>query len=261
MRGLQIAQELEKNGYDVKARVGPSLTALRDIRDSVVICIKSRPIFPGRLRKRNNLVVFDALDYVNMFGTPSHIDAIIASSDYMKKVFRSKVPERVKVKTIYHHSDPRIQPHSAGEKELKLVYVGERESSRFIRGEISELNVVPFKDKNVEWWEDLRGYNVHFSSRREMTKSVVKLANASAYRAGFLTGAEPGCEELLGVDYPYFIKNPHSLESVREGIEFVKDSIGTLVWKEARDRIESVRGQLTVQASARVYKELIHEIS
>ncbi|MCB0309092.1 MAG: hypothetical protein KDD48_06955, partial [Bdellovibrionales bacterium] len=190
-------------------------------------------------------------------GVPSQVHAVIAGSQHMKKVLRKILPEHVLVETIYHHADPLLKPHQAGEDSLKLAYIGEPESSKFIKGEIKDLNNVSFKDKEINWREEIRNYNAHFSARVDPTKSVIKLSNVSALGAVFLTGPEPGCVELLGDSYPFYLNTPLTQKSVSDDVDYLKSMVGTKLWREARAQIENVKPNLTLDATARAYENLI----
>ena len=41
MRGNQLAEALTRLGYNVSLRLGPSHLALRDVRDSIIVCVIS----------------------------------------------------------------------------------------------------------------------------------------------------------------------------------------------------------------------------
>ncbi|MFH1017681.1 MAG: hypothetical protein V1798_05785 [Pseudomonadota bacterium] len=259
MRGIQIADALSRRGHHTQIRVGPSRLALADVRDSIVVCVKSCPLFHGWVRHRKNRIVYDAIDFTTLRGVPAYADVVIAGTDDMRDRLAARLNAGAVVKRIYHHADPHLKPHTAGESVLRLAYIGSKESSVFIKGEIPELNVVPFDGRN--WREEIRKYNAHFSARLDPNKSVIKLANAATLGAVFLTGAEPGCVELLGKNYPFFLRAPDSYDTVVQDVRRLKEAVGTDLWKEARDRIESARPGLTIEAAALAYEELFAEIS
>jgi glycosyltransferase involved in cell wall biosynthesis len=260
MRGIQVAEALSRRGFRTDVSFGLSPIALRNVCGSIIVCVKSRPLFPGELKRRGNRIVYDAIDFTAFRGVPSGAEAVIAGSEHMRKLLLERLPAGVIVKTIYHHADPNLKPNRAGDRTLKLAYVGERTESSFLNGEIPDLNFVPFK-RSRDWREDLGNYNAHFSARVAPRKSVVKLANVAASEAVFLTGAEPGCVELLGEDYPFFLRDPGDLGRVREDVKRLKEAVGTELWKDARRRIERVRPMLTIEAAAGAYEELFAEIA
>ena len=260
MRGYQIADALKSKGFDVEVRLGPSRFALRNVKDSLIVCVKSCPRFTGWLTKKNNKIIYDALDYTPLRGIPKVASAIIAGTNYMKNIFEKVVGKNTLIKTIYHHCDPKLQPHVTDENSLKLVYNGAPESSAFLKGELPDLNILSF-EKNDDWREKLRNYNAHFSGRLDPYKSVIKLANVASMKAIFLTGAEPGCIELLGKDYPYFLQDPTSLTKVMEDIENLKSSVGTSTWQSAKNRIQEVYPKLTIDATANAYQELFADLA
>jgi hypothetical protein len=260
MRGRQVAEALTRVGVEARVRTGPSWIALRDVRDSVIVCVKSCPRWAGWLRRRGNRIVYDAIDFTALRGLPSLADVVIAGTEDMRRRLADRLDGRIPVRTIYHHADPLLKPHRAGEASLRLAYLGAPESSRFIRGEIPDLSVVSFQDGR-DWREEIRDYNAHFSARMDPNKSVIKLANTAAVGAVFLTGAEPGCVELLGRDYPFFLRNPERLDVVLEDVGRLRESVGTPAWTEARRRIEETRQALTIEATAKAYRDLISALA
>jgi hypothetical protein len=255
MRGAQVAEALARRGVSVQTRVGPSRKVLRDVRDSVIVCVKSCPCFAGWLRRRGNRVVYDAIDFTALRGIPAQADIVIAGNEDLRRRLEKHLAGRATVTTIYHHADPFLKPHRAGENAVRLAYIGEPGNSKFLRGRIPELNVVSFK--RADWRESIRDFNAHFSARIDPNKSVIKLANVAMLQAVFLTGAEPGCVELLGADYPFFLRDPGDLRTVQEDVRRLKEAIGTDLWREARRRIEEVRPRLTIEATARAYEDLL----
>ena len=252
-----MAEALAHRGHEVECRVGPAELVLGSVRDSIVVCVKNRPP-SARLRRRGNRIVFDALDYRRRSGRPRGMDAVVSGSDDMGRRMSEQLSAGVPVCTIYLHADPYLEAREADDRELKLVYVGEPHNSRFLGGEIPELSVLSFRVKN--WREELRGYNAHFSARSNKNKSVVKLANAAALGAVYLTGREPGCEELLGRDYPFFLHDHNDLRAVRADVQELNDAVGTPLWHSARERLVSARKHLTLAASAVAYERLFSQL-
>jgi hypothetical protein len=103
-------------------------------------------------------------------------------------------------------------------------------------------------------------YNAHFSARLDPRKSVVKLANAAATGAVFLTGAEPGCVELLGSDYPFFLRRPDELDAVKRDVAVLREAVGTPLWRDACDRIVALRSRLDLTATATRYERLFGQL-
>lgn len=259
MRGMQVAEALKARGVQAETRIGYSRNALKDIKDSIIVCVKSTPRFAGWLAKANNKIIYDAIDFTSLWDIPSHANAIITGSEYMRNLLEEKLPKQTRVKTIYHHCDPHLKQHVAGEETLKLVYNGAKESSKFIKGEIPQLTVVSFMGKQ-DWREQSRQYNAHFSARLDMTKSVIKLANVASMNAIYLTGREPGCLELLGQDYPFYLRDPLKLDKVLEDVNKLQSSVGTQLWKDAKEVIRSSLPLLTIEATAKSYENLFSEL-
>jgi hypothetical protein len=221
------------------------------------VLVKDQPSRMSALGRRGNRVVFDALDFQPQRQALGPVDAIVCASEEVRTMMAARFPSAA-VRVIYHHADPRLEPHQAPPAGLRLVYSGERKNSRFLRGQISDLQVVSFHSRR---WPDLmRGYNAHFSARLDPTKSVVKLANAAALGAVFLTGAEPGCRELLGPDYPFFLREPANLETVRQEVARLKAEVGSPLWRQARERVLALRSRLSLEALASDYERLFAEL-
>ncbi|HLG20138.1 MAG TPA: hypothetical protein VI895_10050 [Bdellovibrionota bacterium] len=259
MRGIQVAEELARHGFQTVVRFGPSRVALRGVHDSIIICVKSTPRFTAWLRRRRNRIVYDAIDFTTARSIPAHVDAVIAGTNYLRSRLQTFLDPNVTVKTIYHHADPHLKPHKAGDQALRLAYIGDEKGSMFIKGEIPELDVISFLNHR-DWREEIRNYNAHFSARMDPNKSVIKLANVATLGAVFLTGAEPGCDELLGKEYPFYLRNPENLDTVLEDVKRLKEAVGSPLWKDARDRIDQTRPNLTIDATARAYEELLAQL-
>jgi hypothetical protein len=253
MRARQIATALRARGHTVELRTGPGWFALRAVRDAVVILVKDQPAGMARLARRNR-VVFDAIDFTPDGGRLGPVHAVVCASEHVRATLEQRFPS-IPVAVIYHHADPQLGPHRAGNDRLRLVYSGEPNNSMFLKGQIPELAVVPFRGPG--WAVEMSNYNAHFSARLDPTKSVVKLANAAATGAVYLTGAEPGCVELLGADYPFFLRAPDRLEAVLADVARLREEVGTALWHEARDRVLGLRSSLSVAASALAYERLL----
>ena len=254
MRGRQVGAALRAEGWDVTFRVGPSAWALRGVRNSIVLCVKSPPRDP-LLRLRGNLLVLDAVDYRAWMRPRWGVQAVVAATEDMRRRLEIDFGSQVRVETIYHHADPGLERQHAPEDQLRLAYVGEPNNSLFIGGQVPGLETVNFRKGG--WRGRLRDYNAHFSARVDPNKSVVKLANVAALGAVFLTGPEPGCVELLGEDYPFFLRNHRDLETVREDVETLRSAVGQATWIDARERIESIRDRLSVAGTAKAYTRLL----
>lgn len=258
MRGRQVAEELGRRGYRTEVRWGSRFHSLSDVRDSIVIAIKRQVNFPA-LKLRRNVTIFDAVDYEPTFGPPPvGADAVVTCTEYVADMIRRHPLHPRITRTIYHHADPGLLPHRAGESRLSLVYVGEPGNSAFLDGSIPQLHIQSFRTPN--WREEVRAYNAHFSARIDPMKAAVKLANVAVLRATFLTGREPGCLELLGPDYPFYLRDHTRLDLVRDDVDRLEQSVGGTLWNEARDRIDAAAKHLTLAATADAYEKLFEEL-
>ncbi len=260
MRGRQVAMALQEKGWDVEMRTGLASMALRDVKDAIIVCVKSFPSMPKGIEKRNNQLVYDAIDRTSLRRFPKGMQAVIAGTQDMQQRFAQVVGQDVRIKTIYHHADPALEPAFENNQELKLVYVGEPESSKFLNGQLPMLSKVSFK-QNPNWRQELRQYNAHFSARLDIYKSVIKLANVAALEAVYFTGKEPGVVELLGEDYPFYFRDPSSLKKVRSDIEHFAMQVGQAEWFTAKTKIAQAQVHLTLSASVAAYESLFETLS
>jgi hypothetical protein len=257
MRGRQVGAVLARRGHQVEFRNGFGFLSLRDVRDSIVVLVKDQPSRLSALARRGNRVIFDAVDFQADGHELGPVDAIVCASQHIRTRLAARLPG-ARLEVIYHHADPRLELHRAGSQGLRLVYSGETHNSRFLRGQIPELKVVPFRQR--DWPALMRQFNAHFSARLDPAKAVVKLANAAALGAVFLTGAEPGCVELLGADYPFFLRHPTDLTAVRQDVDRLREAIGSPLWNQAREQIIGLRSRLSLEATAGAYERLLDDL-
>ena len=253
MRARQLAAALRARGHTVELRTGPGWLALRGLRDATVVLVKDQPLGMARLA-RHNRVVFDAIDFDPRHRRLGPVHAVVCASEHVRAAF-ARHHRALQAQVIYHHADPQLGPHRAGDDRLRLVYSGELENSRFLDGQIPDLAVVPFR--GPAWAAQMAGYNAHFSARLDARKSVVKLANAAATGALYLGGAEPGCVELLGADYPFFLRAPAQLAVVCADVERLRAAAGSPLWREALARVVALRAPLSLEGSALAYERLL----
>lgn len=255
MRGRQVAEAIARTGRETETRIGRS--SLRDLRDAVVVAVKNG--VPLSVRRRNR-VVFDCIDFDPLgaaHGMP-FCAAILAPTRAMASRLRPWVPSSIPIEVVYHHADPRIRPNVVGDAGLRLVYVGESTNSAYLHGEIPELSLLDFR--TPAWLDELRNYNAHFSARLDRTKSVVKLANAATSCAMYVGAREPGCVELLGEDYPFFLTDHRDLSAVREDLRRFADEVGTPRWRDAAERLEFVRSRLALDRIVEDYLRVVDSL-
>lgn len=258
MRARQLAGALCARGHAVMLRTGPGALALAGVRDAIVVLVKDQPWRMSALAARGNRLVLDAIDFDPDRQALGSVHAVICASDHVRARLARRCPS-TPLAVVYHHADPRLSPHRAGWERLRLVYSGEKENSRFLSGEIPGLATVPFRSD--DWTRRMTDYNAHFSARLAPSKSVVKLANAAALGAVYLAGAEPGCVELLGADYPFFLRDPTDLAAVRADVARLGEAVGTPALAQAVERIVALRPRLTLDATASAYERLFDELA
>lgn len=241
-----MASQLRAMGFAARCLVGPSWFTLRGLRDAIVVCVKSVPGNPEAILGRGNRLVFDAIDWEPGGASLAPFHAVLCASRHVLRLCRQEAP-KVESHVLYHHADPAIQPHLQ-EVGLRVVYIGEKANSLFIGGQLPDLAIVNFK--RAGWHETVRSFNAHFSARFDSTKSVVKLANAAAARAVFVSGPEPGCVELLGADYPFFFHPHEGLPAAKNVLWRARESFRGCEWQEAEERIAAASRQLTLHSSA-----------
>ncbi|MDX2022001.1 MAG: hypothetical protein SF187_17320 [Deltaproteobacteria bacterium] len=258
MRGMQVAEALRCRGWNCVAVAGPSLWALRGVRDSIIVCVKSQPHRHHALHAKRNILILDALDHDPRLlrDCEGACAAVLFGSEATRDVYLAQYPAG-RAFVFYHHADPHILPHHPV-MQAKLVYVGETVNSIGSKGGLRGVALLDFK--KADWRERLRAYNAHFSGRLDVTKSVVKLANCSASHAVFIGGKEPGAVELLGDDYPYFLTSLQP-QDVQCCLDRYNASFGSPLWHEARARVIAQQQRLSLAASVAQYERLFAELT
>lgn len=256
MRGRQIASALAAQGRDCRCLVGPAWWSLRHVREALIVCVKSEPADVAVLRARGNRVLWDAIDHEvgSAFGD---YDAILCASQFVKRNI-DKVCGSALTEVFYHHADPLIAPNTVSPNLLRIAYVGERGNSVLLPGNDQLVRAVDFKRSG--WQMRLRAFNGHFSARLDPGKSVVKLANCAFANAAFLTGREPGVVELLGENYPFYLRSLDG-PAISESVRRLGDEVGSSVWFQVLDQMAELRTRLGVNSSARQYASLFDRLS
>ncbi|MDZ4696297.1 MAG: hypothetical protein SGI86_14215 [Deltaproteobacteria bacterium] len=255
MRGRQVAERLARRGHDCRWVIGPAWWVLRDIRDSLIVCVKSESRFLSVWQSRGNRVVLDAIDH--QAGAPiAAYDAVLCASHHVREQVEHLRNSAI-VEVFYHHADPLIQTNVVDHNVFRLAYIGEIGNSSAIRGSIPELCRVDFKKPG--WQERLRAFNGHFSARLDTGKSVVKLANSAAADALFLSGKEPGVVELLGADYPFYL-NSLADRDLAESVRRLAGELGSPEWQQALERMREVGQKLTLDQTANQYEALFSRL-
>lgn len=256
MRGAQIFLAMRSLGVDCHYT---HIRGLDSIKDSIIVLIKfyNQDQLPLLLENRNWLV-YDAVDFNDTIYSSHLLHGVIVANRTAEGLIKAIIPSGARTRVIYHHYDPDMMVNRCGEERLRLIYLGAPGNSNFLNGELPDLAVVTMKNKR---WRDIAvDFNCHFSCRLDPKKHVVKLANAAATDSVFLTGREPGCVELLGEDYPYYIEQVDNLAHVQGRIQYLKETIGGEVWRRAKERIRPLKEFLRPTRVCQDYLSFFREL-
>lgn len=161
-------------------------------------------------------------------------------------------------RTIYHHWDPRYEAHRAGDRELKLAYIGIPRSIDLWEG----IPDVEFVGPD-EWFDRAPEFNAHLSlraGRREWRyKPNAKVATAAACEAVLLTTPDCSSVELLGEDYPFYIESADR-PTIEAAIGRARDLVGGPEWRTALERLRALKRRLAIDRIAREYVDLLERL-
>ena len=145
------------------------------------------------------------------------------------------------------HANLQVPAHRAQQETFKAAYFGNFFNCRFLPEVSSACGVEAIStptNRNVgSWAERLREFSAHVSFRENKDWDGTKPFTKGIFAA--LTGAiyigDPVSEAryLLGEDYPYFVASSN-VESAIAAVEKAKDTFGSSLWREAKNRMASV---------------------
>ncbi len=256
MGGEQISAALAATGVDSATIYARDLAA---VRNSVLVFIKTSRIDHLLLaRARGNRLVLDVQDtpcFKRRIKNRGLFHGLLFKNarqlaDFGRRGARNRV--------IYHQWDPRYAPHTAGETELRVGYIGLARSLELW----ASIPGVQFVDhlEVSDFFSAARAFNCHLSlrsSRRDqLYKPNAKISTAAACNAVLITNRDQSAIELLGEDYPYYTAGV-ALADVNATLELARRTIGGPLWRQALTRLGEVRERTRIERIATDYIDLL----
>jgi len=247
MRGEQLSTMVRRHAGDRLDVSYLDESTIGSVKDSVIFTTRSfladaNADELNAIRRRNNVICVDYLDWPARPELHQVVDVYIASSIKQMEFYRSKYPKK-KVHHITHHADPEIRGVRGPASFCNIGYFGEVANAKHrmeLQGFVGFVQTNNSEYGRRDWLHMLPHYNVHYSVR-DWTfptrgpkpgafKPFTKGFNAARCRANMIVPAgESDAEYYLGSDYPYLLRDD-SLESVRSMVELVKDSFRGPDW-------------------------------
>lgn len=255
MGGDQISEALRERGAQSWS-VYPRDVA--EVRGAILVFIKTSRL-PDLLRARRNgnravLDVQDTVVFKRWIKNRWLFDGAIFKNrrqlaDFNRPNWNSRV--------IYHQWDPRYQPNLAGERELRVAYLG---SQRSLPEGWPEIPSVPCRQ---DWFQAGLEFNCHVSIREPgrdfLYKPNCKVSTAAACGANLVTTRDESALEMLGEDYPFYAEP--TLEGILAGIDRARSAFGGPDWKRGLERMREVRERTSIERVADDYLDYFRQLS
>jgi len=221
--------------------------------DKVVIVKEADRGLVEDAKERSNQVIYDVIDYYcykdRTCAFADLVDVLIVPHKACVDFYREHFPNAA-MKIIPHQWDYRITGR-APQDYCRTAYIGKGfNKPDFWAGE-AVCN-------SAQFLQAAPLFNLHIALQPRHAKAVLlkpstKISTAAAVGANAVTWDDPGAVELLGSDYPYIVRigeEPH------EAIRMAQRDFGSRRWKDARDRMRSVRESTSLEAVAALYRQL-----
>jgi hypothetical protein len=259
MAADQISAALQARGYESRS-VYPA--DLDEIRDSILVFIKTSKL-PDLVRarrrgnrRRGNRLVLDVQDTVvfkRWIKNRWLYDGLIFKNERQLRDFGSP---RQLCRIVYHQWDPRYVPNTAGDRELRIAYVGLARSFRLWN---RLPGVVCF---DSDYFRRALDFNCHLSVREEkrdfLYKPNCKVSTAAACEANLVTTRDESTVELLGPDYPYYADA--TPESLLAAIDHARATLGGPEWQRGLERMRAVKERTSIDRIVDDYLEYFAEL-
>lgn len=308
LRGNQICDSLNNLGLDCemleiqqgKGKVMDNNDPqLCEIKNCIVILIsRYRHNIVLRLKKNNNIIVFDMVDKFcelnNQIGQcqqiVNNVDVIIFPNKKTEHDFNTLIKGNFKSVVIHHHWDPRLKNMVTNFPNDQLVFgfmgsvATANKNCIFLyhlihnyKFEVLDTELCKYMTEDVKkgkisdiWkWidrlvENNICFNCHVSIRKKDSlewkyKTNTKVSTAAFFESPIITTQEDTLSEILPNDYPYFIKDT-SKESVFRAFDYVQSTFNTNVWEKAKDIMKSVKEKLSIEYLSYNYLELFENL-
>ena len=297
MRAIQIAKELQKRNLPVRTipvkRNGKWIppSELKHINYSIVFIIKMFSIDHLRVLKQNgNILVYDIVDRL-INGSASNLslfDCILTGSEWLSNHLFTKYKYKGHLEVLHHQWDPRYANIVVSAPELLFGYIGcgpvysknlyhaqelvsrgiqviNSESGQNITPLIRNKKNVPieYRSDNIERMQI--NFKVHLNIRdpknlEYFMKTNVKVSTAAVLDSLILTTSDPPASEILGEDYPYYIKSTQ-LDDILSAINYVKETYKTDIGEKAKKIMRSIKERTSIEHIANDYIRLCESLS
>jgi hypothetical protein len=250
----QVSAALAARGVTSRAIYPPEIAS---ISGAVLVFIKTSKWYDlARARRRGNRTVLDVQDTVVFKRRIKNrwlYDGLIFKNLRQLRDFASP---RQAAAVVYHQWDPRYRPHQAGERELKLAYLGLARSFSLYA---QMPGVTCFDD---DYFRRALDFNCHLSLRETrkdfLYKPNCKVSTAAACGANLISTPDVSTVELLGEDYPYYTEA--ALPAALATIERARAEIGGPAWREGLERMRAVRERTSIERIAEDYLRFFAEL-
>lgn len=252
-------------------------TLIEDLSGAVVVFLKrAYNVFtPDQLRRLGDSAGKLVVDHVDAPTHPLpeypfdlHLCASIAGTHALRTQLNGPnapaVGAPARVETLIHHSDPRIKLNDFSQDDaLRLGYFGMPQNAVLPRHGV-ELPQYDGSEASEDFLSRMTETNVHYAVRsvprrnpKLQFKPFTKGFNAAAAGAHVLVNRDV-CDavEHLGHDYPFFVEDTRE-EDILEGMEALRQAVGTGIWKDAFDAVHHTRERSLPSYSARSLEAIL----
>ncbi|MDP2922774.1 MAG: glycosyltransferase family 4 protein [Candidatus Omnitrophota bacterium] len=266
MSGDQISDQLSKyNIQSTVVNIQEGYERIKGIRESIIIFIKFIDNIALDIFRRNNNVIIwhivDELCFNANMENANIVDGVIVPNKHTELEYKEKF-KTTQFVAIYEHRDPRWQFNNAD--RYSLVYIGSDYSENIAREYLSirELKIKFIDAKTDGAKYDLfkipLKYSCHFSVRKENSvvfkyKPCTKIAAAAATNSNIVLSKDYSNIELLDSSYPYYTAS--DLKSVKEIVNYSKETYASTVWNKGLAMMAEVREKTSVETTTKSYIE------
>jgi hypothetical protein len=257
MAADQVAEALRARGHRGYDAWSVYPRDLRDVHDSILVFIKTSKL-PDLLaaRARGNRLVLDVQDTVVFKRRIKNrwlYHGLIFKNEAQVRDFSVRGALN---RVIYHQWDPRYVPHTAGERDFRIAYLGLSRS-------LSLWGQLPGVDYfDGDYFRRALAYNCHLSVREPgkefLYKPNCKVSTAAACLANLVTTRDESTVELLGPDYPYYAEPETG--SLVAAIDKARSTLGGPEWKRGLDLMERVRERTSMDRIVDDYLALFADL-
>ena len=241
------------------------------IRNSIVVVSKTflDTCKTSQLERmaRSNILIADPVDGKLSDGKIEHVHVLMAASVAAYDDYVARYPQKP-VFYVTHHVDLRIPSDiHPPDKAFRAAYFGDPLNTcldQAISEKVDVYRAVSGADAE-SWIRRLKDYNFHYCVRRGRSfdghKPFIKGFTAAHCRSNMLIQKTAGdAAHYLGDDYPYFLPDEPSVETILERLEFARESFGGPEWRLGLQIMEEVRRRSTPERVVSEFEEMIRAL-